>query len=833
MANDIVTVVPWGLHPLPQWIIDELSRRSKEYGQNPNMENGKPYSGPRTAWVRFFSNGISKHPKAKDLDGFVMGGTYGFKDSYGFNESNEITIGVDAKGNPHKIPNDRIENLLSVSNSRNNQNRKVMDFPNRPPPSVESVSCEMAGSNASFPNLCRKVTINWKCHSLAQLNYLSPYFLTPRITCLVEWGWNNYDTESLVDLTDLDWINNMFVDPSYTLEWIKKSNGNYDAGLGFVTDYSFKLNEAGGYDCQTTILNANRLIEGEQIHSKEVTEKKGDTRTPLQNFRSFVKDDLNSIDSNKPQYVNKRKNLKLLTKVYDYDEELDERGLDPWVEVDTIDNIKERVFRMSDKTHPKNKAGFWLRMDLVQDIINAFFEIKMVGPKTATIRQFDIMQTVMVGNPFLKSSNPNVLIPNQFAPRFTYQTQKSNPGKASPNPPSGEYERLFKEKIQSLRKNYEFGNIDIFDDLKTAINPYGESFPIYKDQDIPADGGKIAQKLKSGYWGYLKDIFIDADYFKKIVESNDSALKMIEQLLQGINEAFCQICQLKLIPAEYGNQTYSVYDENMAGISTKNDAADLPIITLGALDSAYMKSVSFDVKISQEMMNQLVFQSANPEQDPDGSTQTKNVAANPISNRYSAGDRLYVKGELPTKSESNNAPDIPTTPTDSPEERQRRVQERVKSLEQRDAARAEATKQQQAIAKQEKEAKEKKRKVREEGNAESFLIYYVPDPGNKDESLLKKYYICEKYKDFLNYNLTLPNKNAPYLNNGIMPGTTVTIELMGISGINFLSQFLLDHVPPEYSYTTAVWQIADVRQNIEDKNWTTTITAQVRPLTVL
>jgi hypothetical protein len=822
MANDIVTVVPWGLHPLPQWIIGELNRRSKEYGQNPNMENGKPYSGPRTAWVRFFSNGISRHPEAAKLDGFVMGGTYGFDDSYGFNrngfnQDNKITIGVDSRGNPHKIPNDRIEHLLSVSNAKNNQNRQVMDFPHRPPPSVESVSCEMAGSNASFPNLCRKITINWKCYSLAQLNYLAPYFLTPRITCLVEWGWNNYDNISLVDLTDLDWINNMFVDPSYTLEWVKKSNGNYDAGLGFITDYSFKLNEAGGYDCHTTIMNANRLIEGEQIHSKEVTEKKGDTRTPLQNFRSFVKDDLNNIDSNKPEYVNKRKDLKLLTKIYEYDEERDGQGLDPYVEVGTKDNIKERVFRMSDKTHPKNKDGFWLRMDLVQDIINAFFEIKMVGTKTATIRQLDIMETVVVASPFLKSSNPNVLIPNRYAPRFTYQNEKSNPGKPSPTPPSGEYERLFKEKIQSLRKKYEFGNIDIFDDLKTAINPGGNSFPIYEDKDIPADGGKTAQKLKSGYWGYLKDIFISADYFKKIVENNDSALKMIEQLLQGINEAFCQICQLKLIPAEYGNQTYSVYDENMAGISTKNDAADLPIITLGSLDSAFMKSVSFDVKISQEMMNQLVFQSANPDEDPDGSTQTKNVAANPITNRYSAGDRLYVKGELPNKSESSNAPSTPTNET--PEQRKKRTEVE--------------TKQKEKAVKDAQAAKDRKRKIREEGNAESFLIYYVPDPNNKDESYLKKYYICEKYKDFLNYNLTLPNKNAPYLNNGIMPGTTVTIELMGISGINFLSQFLLDHVPPEYSYTTAVWQISDVKQNVEDKNWTTTITAQVRPLTVL
>jgi hypothetical protein len=49
----------------------------------------------------------------------------------------------------------------------------------------------------------------------------------------------------------------------------------------------------------------------------------------------------------------------------------------------------------------------------------------------------------------------------------------------------------------------------------------------------------------------------------------------------------------------------------------------LSVITLGALDSAFIKAASFDVKMSSEMMNQLVMQSANPEQDPDGSTQTK------------------------------------------------------------------------------------------------------------------------------------------------------------------------------------------------------------------
>jgi hypothetical protein len=62
------------------------------------------------------------------------------------------------------------------------------------------------GSNSGFGALCRKTKIAWKCFSLSQLEYLTPYFLTPRITCLVEWGWNHYDTTSLVDLTDIDWL---------------------------------------------------------------------------------------------------------------------------------------------------------------------------------------------------------------------------------------------------------------------------------------------------------------------------------------------------------------------------------------------------------------------------------------------------------------------------------------------------------------------------------------------------------------------------------------------------------------------------------------------------
>ena len=61
MAEENKKIFPWGLHPLDNWIKDELDRRTREYDFNPtkNPTNEKPYSGPKTAWTRVFSNGKS------------------------------------------------------------------------------------------------------------------------------------------------------------------------------------------------------------------------------------------------------------------------------------------------------------------------------------------------------------------------------------------------------------------------------------------------------------------------------------------------------------------------------------------------------------------------------------------------------------------------------------------------------------------------------------------------------------------------------------------------------------------------------------------------------
>ena len=779
MGTETKGIVPWGLHPLKPWIIKELTNRAKEYDMNPVFTEANPYSGPRTAWARVFSNGMSNRAGAKDLDGFVLSGTFAFDESYGFNQTNTATIGVDAKGTPH---------VIDISESK-------ADFPHRPPPSLTSVECELFGSqNASFPSLCRKVKINWRCFSLDQLNYLIPYFLTPRVTVLVEWGWNNYDGGSLVDLTDVSWMVSMFSDPTYILDYLEPSNGNYDAGIGFITDYGYELNEYGGYDCFTTITNTNFLIEGQAIHNQSVTGQKGNVQVPMKTFKEFVKSDLANIKHVSGMQVLKDLNISVL-------------------------NLNRKIFDASaapGNTQANQEKMQWIRMDLLVDIINAFSSVVMVGsdgqPKTANetsqdtgvetslpvrLNNLTITGIKVTGHPALKSVDKNILFPNQFAPRLCTldSVDKSN----------GSGNDITKQTISNVPYTTLFNtvgklinqkNMDkSYDDLQSLINPYGDSFPVFKNMP-GADG---IGELKSGYWGYLSDVFISVDMIKTLVAENDTILKFVESILQRISQAMCNISQLKLVVSEYGNKYYSIVDTNLSPVNNQNDASKLMRISLGSVGSAFIRSAGFNVKVATEMMNQLVAQSANGKSPSSGTMGSmSNDPKRPFVSRGSAGDRLFSHGLLPNSVNSNSAVNSSDTDTHKVAELKRLFDDTNKT----------------------------------------FYVYtksgYSYNNKGVRSKVPKKYILAETDGAYMTQLLTgTADPHATYQNNAIMPGTEFTMEILGISGITYLSQFTLDHVPDGYDYKNAVWQVSDIKHKIEGKTWLTTITAQVRPLTTI
>lgn len=143
------------------------------------------YRGPKTAWARFVSNATTQDNKIglPVHEGFIMHGVESFDDNYGFSKDPSKThknvIGFDAHGNPHQV--------------------EEADFKHRPPPGVMNVKVEYSGIATGE----RKTTIEFVCWSRSQLDYLQPYFFTVGVTALVEFGWNNFPREALIDLKDV------------------------------------------------------------------------------------------------------------------------------------------------------------------------------------------------------------------------------------------------------------------------------------------------------------------------------------------------------------------------------------------------------------------------------------------------------------------------------------------------------------------------------------------------------------------------------------------------------------------------------------------------------
>ena len=831
---------PWGLHPLDPTVTEEIDRRVKDYGMNPtdNPTNENPYSGPRTAWIRVFSNGVSAGEEGKVKgNGFVLGGTEGFDESYGFGSDSKITIGVDCFGNKHEIPAAPSNPKLGIGT----------DNPHRPPPSIVSLETEFSGgNNTGFNATCRKTKITWKCYSLTQLEYLAPYFLTPRITVLAEWGWNTFNKASLVDLSNKDHLYAIFKGEKDAIDKrIKDSHCNYDLALGFITDYGYSMNSFGGYDCFTTITNPNYLTEGKAYQNRKdsATDKADPSGSlKLKDFNEFVFDDMENL-------IIKNSNAKT-EKVpmgnYQYGASGGYGVGNPQfagardTSNDFTLNTKGKIF--------KNEEDQWMRMDLVVEIINKFFSIGFLDPnnKDTGIQAgvLDIEKTPMCAHPALKSVNQNFIIPNQLAPRFisrdgenagiqptgrkklsSVQTVGNLPP-SSNRIPQGEYFTLFPNILKVITDN---GFDDSYDNLLDALITTGAapkhgSFPQFKDYTESPLGVNYP---KAGYWGYLEDIFVSVKYFKTLVEKNETLLKLIEELLQNISDATCNVAQLQLKPDTNGGTKMFVVDSNFTPVGDEESAKKLTRFVLTANNYAFMRNASFEVKISSEMVNQIVMQSASGKPLPQGFGSSTYDPKEMKYSIFSRGDRMFDRGVyVPTQvTSSNNSNENP-----------KGKYSRMFTEENKDFY----------IYKYNSPTKKRvpnpkyvviPKNVPTYGAPGGMLgggMYSEPEYIEISEPV-QIFILTETGPAFMKSILMdiKSTEKAVYAKNGLMPGTQFRMDFLGISGITFLSQFTLEQVPNLYDASNAVWQISDVKHKVENKIWTTNVSAQARPLITL
>ena len=455
---------PWAPHPIPSWLIKEFTRRQKDIGfeypaANNTVtwsENGtwQNYKGPMTAWARLFSNGtgkISYNSRSARRDGFALYGGQGFDDAFGFyknssgNISNQTILGYDSKGEPHTLDLTNDGNLVSFSNKLINDQRTTQKY--LPAPGIVSIDSVIQKERI------RKVTINWKCYGFAQLEYMTPYFLTPKISMVVEFGWNHFNPESLLFLKDegdnLEKLKELFLNKGYLLydENIKNSFGLYDVTMGYITGFDFSSQDGVTFDCKTEIMSKHANYSGVQVKNAANISSDQNKSIIQSSFPEFLEKRLTKL----PNCIEKKKSFR---DPLDSEEEKSARGSDatfffnrfPFY-MDTsatpVAKPEDRIFIGRKREYEdsnlmqevkeydwdaKDQKDVWVTMGFLVELANVFFEreisIKYKDDDKKQKELFSLyninIDDVKIGaHPNLISTDGNVLlIPNADSPKF-------------------------------------------------------------------------------------------------------------------------------------------------------------------------------------------------------------------------------------------------------------------------------------------------------------------------------------------------------------------------------------------------------------------------------
>ena len=281
---------PFAAIPLPKYMRNEIERRSDKYGNNyvKDFSKIKDYRGSMSTWIRLTSNSSNDTYR-----GFVMYGGETFADKYGIGNkvenkiknvtiNNATIIGYDKVGQPHYIENSVVSEYQK----------------HRPIPGVVSVDIDIK------EEIIRKATIKWKCFSVSQINYMTPYFFAPYNTLVLEWGWNTYNPESLMDIQSIgreskkdesgkqidsgSGILGAYTNAELIEKNLEKSEGKYDAMIGHITnfDYSFDSSDMS-FNCTTEIYSNSKFYYGLSMMDTS-PENKSDEPTDNKQKRSIA-----------------------------------------------------------------------------------------------------------------------------------------------------------------------------------------------------------------------------------------------------------------------------------------------------------------------------------------------------------------------------------------------------------------------------------------------------------------------------------------------------------------------------------------------------------------
>ena len=252
---------------LPDWLLNQLKTRSRQGIKLERSNSNLEYLANKTAWVRLVS---SVNLDAREDMRY-------FSDLMGYPLSNPDSLAKDFVLQGGTSVYTKLENSATSYTPRQGfkntynilSDKEVKDFGYRPMPGLTRVSIETQGKLGSI----RMATIEFKVWDKAQLDIMDALYFKLGFTMYLEWGHTYHYKSSATEENELQTTELFSLDPfsaGLSKEKIqlhigqnrRDSEGNYDAMLGMVVNFSFAYNQEGGYDCTLKMAGLGTLAEG-------------------------------------------------------------------------------------------------------------------------------------------------------------------------------------------------------------------------------------------------------------------------------------------------------------------------------------------------------------------------------------------------------------------------------------------------------------------------------------------------------------------------------------------------------------------------------------------
>ena len=776
----------------------------------------------------------------------------------------------------------------------------------RPSPTIESLTVQNGTEG-----LTRKVNFTIRCYTLSQAEVVAAHFSEPASYILIEWGWNT--SESLAQIAgggkvttcDMVYYSNLAI----LKDKRAKSNGTYDAFLGVVTGGGIKYGQDESFDVEVKLVSQGEL-------PAYLSSQKGSMLSidAVSSGIKFTQGELDSAEDDETGDVGKflfmqmynelplQKQIgpvKDLGVMYNGSQQTnsiytDSRGLswthpsnfvnmDEEVRTDLIESVKDVKLRSEGtgsvkvpEDIPLVSSERYIRFELAYKILSTIDNNKGLGVDTGCtayklgdgkeikvqqLSSINITNTICRAHRHMFSTDKTKLfIPNTNLPDFQLTAAlKSEPLD------SGSIEPPTFETINAHPLGYE----------NDTSKPF--AFPATKDgtdADYSWDTTIITKKPKAHEHGYLKDLYVNYDFFLEVIQRRGLLEhEALTELLNGMSSAVNMMWDFQIVEAGKdgcGDIQLHVVDKTYLGLTKEgivrkdNGIPDIcnTVFQARGVNSVFLEA-DLNIDIPGAMANMVIAQKNSKSTKKDTSASDANATGgssteerfqnmktgifsaktDPVSAKLTTINDQVIKNEKQLDKARSKATEI-------------RKEETKKDENFWDVAASVVEAVVDFVVEEVQEAYHGETKVERETRKSNYKFFiskagvfpkindrnldyditnekwdfYAANNANLEEIIYvgcwNDPYLLKKYEMY-DRNLCLQSNKSggDYTTNPVLLPIKFSFTIHGISGIKVGDIFAVSDLPQKYA--NKIFQVTQVEHQVSDI-WTTQVQAQLR-----